>query len=529
MMKYIAIASSLLANVFFHVNHLFAQTEDVATKFANTIKEEDLKKHLFELASDAYEGRETGQPGQKKAAEYLANYYHELNVAPCVNGSYFQSYPLKKVTYTESTLQCNGKTFKFKDDFFFFGSDAMKPIESNVIFIGYGIEDSVYSDYNGVDVKGKIVLCLSGEPTDKNGNSIFTGNTTYTDWTEDFRSKVDLAQKKGAAAILIADAEYENYLPRIRYWLDQPRLTLDYPTNPDEVSLPYAMISNKVADQILAASKKKSVLSYRAKINKKKKTVTIQLKKPLVFNTVQQATRVTAENVLAFIEGSDPKLKKEVVVVSAHYDHIGIVNGEINNGADDDGSGTVSAMEIAQAFVLAKNEGHGPRRSVLVLHVSGEEKGLLGSEWYSEFPIFPLENTVCDLNIDMIGRVDEEHKDNDNYVYVIGSDKLSTTLHAISENTNKTRTGLTLDYTYNDPDDPNRFYYRSDHYNFAKHKIPVIFYFSGVHEDYHQPGDDAEKIHFSKMTTIAKLVFYTAWEVANRDERLKVDVESDFK
>jgi hypothetical protein len=529
MMKNIAVAGTLLINVFFHVNQSFAQTLGAPEKYVNTIVEEDLKKHLFELASDAYEGRETGQPGQKKAAEYLANYYRDLNVAPCVNGSYFQSYPLKKVTYTTSTIENNGTTFKFKDDFFFFGSDAVAPIEADVVFVGYGIDDSLYSDYNNVDVNGKIVICLSGEPTDKNGNSIFTGNTSYTQWTEDFRTKVDVAQNKGASAILMADAEYENYLPRIRYWLDQPRLTLDYPTNPDDATLPYAMISNKMADQILSASKKKSVVTYRAKINKKKKTVTVPLKVKIKFNTVQDATRVTAENVLAFIEGSDPKLKKEVVVVSAHYDHIGIVNGEINNGADDDGSGTVSAMEIAQAFVSAKNDGQGPRRSVLVLHVSGEEKGLLGSEWYSEFPIFPLANTVCDLNIDMIGRVDEQHKDNDNYVYVIGSDKLSTTLHSISENTNKERTQLELDYTYNDPEDPNRFYYRSDHYNFAKHDIPVIFYFSGVHEDYHQPGDDAEKIHFGKMVTIAKLVFHTAWEVANRDERLKVDVISDFK
>jgi Zn-dependent M28 family amino/carboxypeptidase len=155
--------------------------------------------------------------------------------------------------------------------------------------------------------------------------------------------------------------------------------------------------------------------------------------------------------------------------------------------------------------------------------VSGEEKGLLGSSYYSEHPEFPLKNTVCDLNIDMIGRRDEKHKDNPDYIYLIGSDKLSSQLHAISENANKTYSNLELDYTYNDEKDKNRFYYRSDHYNFAKKGIPVIFYFNGVHADYHKETDEVEKIEFSKMEKITRLVFFTAWELANRNERIIVD------
>jgi Zn-dependent M28 family amino/carboxypeptidase len=243
-----------------------------------------------------------------------------------------------------------------------------------------------------------------------------------------------------------------------------------------------------------------------------------------IIHVKRDVERIEAQNVLAYIEGTDEQLKSELIVISAHYDHIGIVNGEINNGADDDGSGTVTALELAEAFMLAKAAGHGTRRSILILNVSGEEKGLLGSEWYTEYPVFPLENTVCNLNIDMIGRIDEQHADDENYVYLIGSDKLSTELHAISEQANKTHTKMSLDYTFNDPSDPNRFYYRSDHYNFAKKNIPVIFYFSGVHEDYHRPGDDAEKILYDKMARIGQLVFYTAWEVANRDAKLIVDV-----
>jgi len=198
-----------------------------------------------------------------------------------------------------------------------------------------------------------------------------------------------------------------------------------------------------------------------------------------------------SENIWAFIEGSEKP--DEIVVVSAHYDHVGVKNGEIHNGADDDGSGTVALVEIAKAFEKAKKEGHGPKRSILILHVTGEEHGLHGSRFYSENPLFPLANTVADVNIDMIGRHDEFHPNDSNYIYLIGSDYLSTDLYNICEETNKANTQLALDYKYNDRKDPNRFYYRSDHYNFAKNGVPSVFLFSGIHEDYHKPGDDVDK------------------------------------
>lgn len=229
-----------------------------------------------------------------------------------------------------------------------------------------------------------------------------------------------------------------------------------------------------------------------------------------------------SENVVAFIEGSE--FPEEIVVISAHYDHIGVDDeGNIYNGADDDGSGTVAMLEIAEAFQEAAKDGYRPRRSILFLHVTGEEKGLLGSKYYTENPIFPLENTVTDLNTDMIGRIDPAHEGKDDYIYLIGSDKLSTDLHNLSEEVNNKYVNLDLDYTYNDDNDPNRFYYRSDHYNFAKHNIPVIFYFNGTHADYHKATDTPDKIEYELMTKRTKLIFYTAWEVANRDERLVVD------
>jgi len=228
-----------------------------------------------------------------------------------------------------------------------------------------------------------------------------------------------------------------------------------------------------------------------------------------------------SENVVAFIKGSEKP--DEIIVISAHYDHVGEKNGEIYNGADDDGSGTVAIMEIAEAFQQAVKNGNSPKRSILFLHVTGEEKGLLGSQFYVNFPIFPLKNTITNLNIDMIGRVDEAHTDTPEFVYLIGSDKLSTDLHNVSEEMNSKYTNLLLDYTYNDENDPNRFYYRSDHYNFAKNNIPVIFYFNGTHEDYHRPSDTPDKINYEVLEKRTKLVFHTAWEVANRAERITVD------
>mgnify|MGYP003146298281 CR=1 FL=1 len=230
----------------------------------------------------------------------------------------------------------------------------------------------------------------------------------------------------------------------------------------------------------------------------------------------------SSENVVAFIEGTEKP--DEIVVISAHLDHEGIKNGKIYNGADDDGSGTVAMLEIAEAFQMAAKAGKGPKRSILFLHVTGEEKGLLGSKYYTdEDPLFPLANTVCDLNIDMIGRIDDRHKADPNYVYLIGSDKLSTELHTISEAMNKKYTNINLDYKYNDENDPNRFYYRSDHYNFVKNNVPIIFYFNGTHVDYHKPTDTPDKINYELLENRARLVFHTAWEVANKETRIIAD------
>lgn len=526
-----AVAIVLLIAVF-HVNHFYAQRDAIADKYANTIQVKDLKEHLTVLASDEYEGRETGRKGQKMAAKYISEYYESIGAKPVVDGSWFQTYPLKIESNLGSYAMLNGNRYDYVRDFYVFGSDWTELNADNIVFVGYGIDDARYSDYSKkINVKDKVVMCLIGEPMEADGKSKLTGDYVLSDWSDDWEMKTEEAYKRGAKGIIFINLYYSMYVSRIRYWLENPMMRLDYPQKREEVEstpIPEVFISPEFANHILSANKQ-SVENLQKKISKTMKSRTFAVKRADVkFHVKQNKEELKAENILCYIEGSDSKLKDELIVISAHYDHIGITNGEVNNGADDDGSGTVSVMAIANAFLQAKKDGNGPRRSVLILNVSGEEKGLLGSEWYTNHPIFSLENTVCNLNIDMIGREDKTHA-GDNYVYIIGSDKLSSELHELSEKTNDDCCEMILDYTYNSPKDPNRFYYRSDHYNFAKNNIPVIFYFSGIHEDYHKPGDDVEKILFEKMENTARLIFHTAWNIANRNERLKVDRISDFE
>ena len=284
---------------------------------------------------------------------------------------------------------------------------------------------------------------------------------------------------------------------------------LSLPKKGDEPEIYFFLISEKMGKSIVK------------NIDSSEKTATIPAKLEMEYTSITEAK--PSENVAAIIKGSEKP--DEYIIISSHLDHVGVNNeGEVFNGADDDGSGTVSILEIAEAFKTAADKGHGPKRSIIFLNVTGEEKGLLGSRYYTDYsPLVPLANTIANLNIDMIGRIDPKRKGDRNYVYLIGSDKLSTELHNISEEVNKEFTNVELDYTYNDENDPNRFYYRSDHYNFAKHNIPVIFYFNGEHEDYHQVSDTPDKINYELLEKRAKLIFATAWQLANQKKRLKVD------
>lgn len=504
--------------------------DSIAEKYGNTITASDLSRHLHVIASDEYEGRETGKKGQKMTAEYLAAHFKNSGLAP-VNGGYFQEFPLR-IQYPEGVnFTLNGKEYKFLKDFYFMrGFEDTTLSTAEIVFAGFGIEDEKYTDYpqkNMPDLKGKVVMYFAGEPfNEKKEISLITGSKKPSEWTTNWRLKLEKAKEKGAVAALIISPDINKNIEMMRHFIEMPSMKLESEEEPSRQVLPNFTISEEMADAIFSPGKITSA-QLRKKIVKRKKTKTIAAKADIFIGMQRKTERLTSENVIGFIEGTDRK--EELLIVTAHYDHLGKNDTTVYNGADDDGSGTVALLELAEAFSMAKKEGYGPRRSILFMPVAGEEKGLLGSQYYTDKPLFPLGKTIADLNIDMIGRLDEKHKDNSNYVYLIGSDKLSTELHKISEDANNRYTKLDLDYTFNDPADKNRFYYRSDHYNFAKNNIPVIFYFNGVHEDYHKPTDEVSKINFEKMEKITRLVFYTAWDLSNRNERIVVDVKSDFK
>ncbi len=494
--------------------------EDLSKKYAKEIDAETLKKHLMVIASDEYAGRETGFEGQKKTEKYLVEQFKKIGLAPGNNGSYVQEFDVV-TSKPEGSLTVDDKQYDFLSEFYFYYKFEKDFSEDDIIFAGYGIDSDNYSDYKNLDVEGKIVMILEDEPFDKKGKSLVTRKKKESEWSYSWKKKYETAVKQGAAGMITIVQDYENKRELVRGYLSSPRMSLVSNDEKDELAdaPPMIYMSEKLANSILS-KKETNLEEIKQAITKTKKSISHTVPVKMTMDFLPQGDRLKSSNVLAFLEGTDKK--EEVLIITAHYDHLGKNGDLIFNGADDDGTGTVSLLELAQAFKQAKDDGNGPRRSILFMPVSGEEKGLLGSEYYSENPVYPIEKTVADLNIDMIGRHDTLHN-HSNYVYLIGSDRLSSELHEISEKVNKTYTNLELDYTYNEKDDPNQFYYRSDHYNFARKGVPVIFYFSGVHEDYHEATDTVDKIEFGKMTTIARLVFHTAWELANRDEKIKVD------
>lgn len=503
---------------------VFAQ-DSSSVFYSEFIKAESLKKNLTVLASDEYEGRETGQKGQKMAAEYIMKQFKDFGIPanPKLTNGYYQTFPLSVYQPQQIQMTVNKKEFAQNKDYF----SAYTVLEdasyqlNEVVFAGYGINTLNYNDYNNLDVKGKTVMIMSGEPFDTKGKSYISQNETASDWSRNYRMKITEARKAEIKVLLVVEKNFKESFKELEHRITSYKMSLaNEKRETGKQGMIVISISEEVANVILK-SKKNSCEKLQQKISKSGKPLKKKIKTNIVLNVRQETNTVNTENVLAFVEGTD--LKDEIIVITAHYDHLGKHDGVVYNGADDDGSGTVAVIELAKAFAKAKKEGKGPRRSMLFMTVAGEEKGLLGSDYYTQDPVYPLANTMCNLNIDMIGRLDKAHAGDPNYIYLIGSDKLSKDLHDISESVNKKHSNLKLDYTYNDEKDPNRYYYRSDHYNFAKNNIPVIFYFNGVHEDYHKETDEVSKIDFAKMEKITRLVFYTAWELANRTERIKLD------
>lgn len=483
-----------------------------AVKTANSITADDLKKHLYIVASADMEGRDTPSPGLEKAADYIEQHFKSVGLKPGNNESYRMPYALYRDSVLSSLIKVNGKAFELNKDFLPGNNYSAEIPFSEVVFAGYGIVDEKIDNYKNMDVRGKLVMVIEGAPTD------------YKPTRQGFSSpsanfgKINAAALKGAAAVFIVSKNLGG--PGTRR--GQGGWTLNgYRASITPLNF---MVSENVAASIMGEDGK-SVIDKM----KSNPLVSKIYKSKIDLSHFKTTTSTEVYNVMGIVEGTDKK--DEFVVITAHYDHVGKRNDTtIYYGADDDGSGTVSVLELAEAFAKAKASGNGPRRSILFMTVSGEEHGLWGSAAYGDNPIYPLDKTSVNLNIDMVGRIGNEYlkdKDSMNYVYLIGDNKLSSDLTPISDRVNTMYSKMKMDRKYNDPKDPNRFYYRSDHYNFAQRGVPILFYFNGVHADYHRPTDTPDKINYKLMEKRARLVFHTAWEIANRDEMLKRDMPLD--
>jgi hypothetical protein len=484
----------------------------------SSISARDLKRHLSFLASSELGGRYTISPSNLVAARYLASELEYYGLRPAAAGSYFQRVPLV-FSHADSlasslVIKRNGAASAFRLVTDFLEPDPIDTkFSGQLAFAGYGISspENGYDDYANVDAKGKAVIIVRGHPGSLKAIKI-----------EDSETDLQAARAHGAVgAIIIDPSEFSDLLADVS---DKPN---------DEPSLPPKRRAEDfpevVAGPHLVAAFAEILgqpVSYLHPAGK-------ALRPEVLDATIQVSLKVTmkpappAQNVVGILDGTDPKLKEEYVVLSAHYDHLMTRNGQIYRGADDDGSGVVSVLEIAQALSKEK-----PKRSILVIFHTGEELGLFGSEYNTDYsPVVPLSKLVCDLNIDMVGRSrppgDTDPQDanltDKNSIYIIGADKLSSELNEINQQTDADTEHFRFDYAYNDEANPERFYYRSDHYNYAKHGIPIIFYFTGVHRDYHQPTDTVDKIDFEKMERIDRMIFATAWRIANLDHRLVVD------
>lgn len=476
----------------------------VALKYGNTISASNLKELITVIAADSLEGRKAGEKGQKIAAEFIVNYFRKNDLKPPVSlegkKTYNQTFKFYTVA-SDTYVKINGHKYKKFDKMGHLNILAKtKEIKTKVFFVGKGD----VSDFNEVDVRGKSVFMLCDNLVEKNQAHM-------------------RARKAGAINFFIVskktDEEFKNH-NRGMFRMISERTYLKKPKLNSEKNGMF-LVSPVLCDSLFGKSYVvlRKLIEEKASGNKKAfdQIKPVKLSYKLNPNIVE----IQTENVLGYLEGTD--LKDELIVVSSHYDHIGIRNGLVYNGADDDASGTSAIMEIAQAFAQAKKDGNGPRRSILFICFSAEESGLFGSEYYVDNAVFPLKKTIVNLNADMIGRIGDDQANNANYVSLVGSDKLSSELHEISEITNSIYTNLELDYTYNSEDHPDRVYYRGDHWNFVKKDIPVIFYSSGEHEDYHKPTDTVDRIEFELLTRRAKLIFFTAWELANREERPSID------
>ncbi|PKD42626.1 M28 family peptidase [Rhodohalobacter barkolensis] len=517
------------------------------TEYRSQITPQFLQQHLEVLAHDSLEGRATGLEGQKVAAQYLADYYNELGFTPMGDdNSFFQSYRLN-AEYTDSlvyrTYQISGsdttavnhsiESPELTGNFVrMFGGTV--PLEGDVVFAGFGVNDSErgVQHLEGEDIQGNWVMIFEDIPYVVDGDTLVNPNITSNSRLRNLLGEMD-----AAGILLISDYdrdEFQDLAEMSSEMMNQPsNISLAYLEQNSEPGFPkgFLQISPEMAATYLGlssadevADKKQELIDEITSFSPRKTGYYLD------YVPYDGPGHMDAENVIAYFEGADPELKDEVVVLMAHYDHVGIgapdESGDgLYNGADDNGSGTTSLMSIANALNEAQKNGYKTKRSVLFLHVSGEENGLLGSRYYSDHPVIPIEQTVTNFNADMIGRSDPENiqKGDTDYVYLIGGEIISSELDSLVQTANSNSVNLRLDRKYNDLQDSNQFYRRSDHWNFGRLGVPFVFFFTGVHEDYHRPSDTVDKIDFEKLSRVSQLIYTSTIKVANYDGRPTID------
>ncbi len=517
-----------------------------AREAAEEIKAEKLKETLYFISSDEMAGRNTPSPELDKTAQYIAERLAKLKLKPAGDNkkSYFQTIALRStaVDREKTSAALGERTFKPGEDFLPSGGNGGEA-EAPLVYVGHGwvFKPKNINAYEGLDVSGKIVV-VSG-----NGTATPTGLTLQeikAAAAGDWESPISYARKHGAKGLVLIPRNFERAWRFGGAMIARPSYRVvrfeEEAANEGEAdkkteqpaSLPMIIPSREMLTALFAGEPTEGsrVLEAATK-GETLKGFDLSASKRLRVALSLKVSQATTQNVVAVLEGKDSKLKKEYVAVGAHYNHVGVgraVNGDsIYNGADDDGSGTTALLAMAEAFT----KGPRPKRSILFVWHAGEEKGLWGSQYFAEYPTVPLASIVTQLNIDMIGRSKKPGDTNPrnkmltaaDEIYVIGSKMMSTELGNLSESINSSYLGLKFNYHYDQPNDPEQLFYRSDHFNYAKKGIPIIFYFDGVHEDYHQPSDTADKIDYEKMLKVTRTVFVTASELANAAARPVVD------
>ncbi|HAF15328.1 MAG TPA: hypothetical protein DHU55_02285 [Blastocatellia bacterium] len=503
---------------------------------ADTISAAQLKDYLSFIASDEMEGRDTPSRGLDTTAKFLAMNLSRWGFKPAGDdGTFFQKIALRRdvIDKAETTAQYNGQTLALGDDYIPFSRPA-DIAAAPLVFAGNGwfIKSKEIDAYKGLDAKGKIAVIFA--PPDGLPRGV-TNADLRGKRGEDWMNASDYAQKQGVAGIvIIPDFQFIANWDRNRNRITERGITtVEKFQTANGPLIPGIVASPRLANLLFQGERQSATAIFESVFGGKlPEPFALNPEKKLAMKVRTKSDGVGTQNVVGVFEGSDPVLKNEYVALGAHYDHVGIgipVNGDaIYNGADDDGSGTTALLAMAEALAKASTR---PKRSILFVWHAGEEKGLWGSRYFTNYPTIPLDKVVTQINIDMIGRSKKEGDTNPrnkelsgpNEIYVIGSRMMSTELGDLTESVNKQYLNVTFDYRYDDPNDPNRFFFRSDHFNYARKGIPIVFFFDGEHEDYHRPGDSADKIDYQKMEKVARTVYMLMWEVANRPTRPTVD------